>query len=609
MRLATVRRVRRGRLSEIAVCTFLMLVFLVAAAQAPAAEGSSPDPDSGVALRVGWTVEPDNLNPFAGYSVELYRLNYDCLVGWEPGDLQPRPELATSWESSADGKVWTFHLREGVRWQDGVPFTADDVKFTFDYIIDNGMIYFTPYTDYIEEVEVVDPHTVRFVCSKPKANMLGMLVFILPKHIWSRIDPEKAATSYQNDPPVVGTGPFQIVKWERGSYVELKANKDYWRGAPKVDKVLFEYYTNADTMAADVQSGHLQAAWGIPPAAMGKLNASGDVAAIGAAFNGFTALFPNCYDSSDSLGNPVLRDPAFRRAFNWAVDRAKIVQLAHQGYARPATSRFPPDYYAKDMDYHWEPPASQAYTFDLAKASQLLAAAGYPLKGGVRLDKQGAPISLRLFARSNSATDQVTAKLIAGWFEQLGLRIKLSVVDEGYLMNAIYNFRGATYAPDYDLFVWYGSSDPDPNFALAASTEAQIGGWGVSGWVNPEYELLYLQQATTVDPQARLRLVHEMQALVDRESVSIALTHPEWLEAYNDKQWAGWVKSPATNGGVIYNWYSIDSYLSVHPTSEAGAADGSDVPVWPFAVAAAAVALTTVTLIRVKRRSRAETAD
>lgn len=609
MRLATVRRVRRRRLSEIAVCTFLMLVFLAPAAHAAAAEGSSPDPDSGVVLRVGWTVEPDSLNPFAGYSVELYHLNYDCLVGWNPGDLQPRPELATSWESSADGKQWTFHLRKGVRWQDGVPFTADDVKFTFDYIIDNSMAYFTSYTDYIEEVEVVDPHTVRFVCSKPKANMLGMLVYILPEHIWSRIDPEKAATSYQNDPPVVGTGPFQIVNWDKGSYVELKANKSYWRGAPKVDKVLFEYYTNADTMAADVQSGHLQAAWGIPPADMGKLNASGDVAAIGGAFNGFTMLAFNCSDSPDSLGNPVLRDSAFRQALDWAVDREKIVQLAHQGYARPATSILPPDYYAKDVDYHWEPPAGLARTFDLAKAGELLTAAGYPLKDGVRLDKQGAPISLRLLARSNTATDQVAAKLIAGWFEQLGLRIDLSVVDEGYLMNAIYNYKGATYAPDYDTFVWYGSSDPDPNYVLSTFTAAQIGGWGVSNWVDPEYERLYSRQATTVDPQARLPLVHEMEALLYRDSVILSLTYPEWLQAYDDKQWAGWVKSPATNGGVIYNWYSIDSYLSVHPTSGAGAADGSDTPVWPFAVAAVVVALTAVTLIRVKRRSRAETAD
>ncbi len=94
---------------------------------------ASPAADK-IVLHVGWTAEPDNLNPMIGYetsALEIFHLNYDYLVGFRASDLQPTPELATSWEHSPDGKVWTFKLREGVKWQDGEPFTADDVVFTF----------------------------------------------------------------------------------------------------------------------------------------------------------------------------------------------------------------------------------------------------------------------------------------------------------------------------------------------------------------------------------------------------------------------------------------------------------------------------------------------
>ena len=141
--------------------------------------------------------------------------------------------------------------------------------------------------------------------------------------------------------------------------------------------------------------------------------------------NGFDELGFNCYTLGPSRGNPVLKDVKFRQALNWAVDKAKIVSLAYGGHARPGTTVITPDYY-KDPDWHWQPPADQLYGFDLAKAGQLLDAAGYPLKNGVRVDKQGKPISLRLWARAESTTSQNVGRLLSGWFRQLGLKITSS---------------------------------------------------------------------------------------------------------------------------------------------------------------------------------------
>ncbi len=264
-----------------------------------AAASPTPSASSGaLILHVGWTTEPDNLNPFIGYessALEIFHLNYDFLVGFRAGDLQPQPELATSWSHSPDGKTWIFHLRRGVTWQDGAPFTARDVVFTYETIIKDQASNFTTYTGFIKDVVALDDHTVRFDCTSPKANMLGMVVYILPAHVWSKVSAKTLASSYPNDPPLVGTGPFQTVQWVKGNYVRLVANKHYWRGAPKIDEIIFQYYTNSDTMASDLKAGRLQLAWDIPQAQVASTNGRDGLTAYGGVLNGFDELGFNCY--------------------------------------------------------------------------------------------------------------------------------------------------------------------------------------------------------------------------------------------------------------------------------------------------------------------------
>jgi len=306
----------------------------------------------------------------------------------------------------------------------------------------------------------------------------------------------------------VGTGPFQVVEWKRGDFVRAVANKDYWRGAPKVDEVVWSLYKNADTMAADLKSGTIQVAWDIPQAQFKPLDATPDLTAIGGVLNGFDHMGCNCYAGKASLGNPVLKDSKFRQALNWAIDRQKIVDIGYFGHASPATSIIRAGYYKPPIDYHWQPAASELYTYDPAKAEAALDAAGYKDTNGDGVREfQGKPIVLRLFARSQSATDQRVGKLITGWLDAIGLKIDLQVIDEAAMTDKIYNFKGNTFAPDYDLFLWYWYSDPDPSFLLSVLTTKQIGDWSDTQWSNAEYDKLYYQQQTTIDPEARKQLI------------------------------------------------------------------------------------------------------
>ena len=246
----------RRRLRVMLAVFLLLLAAGLSLGIGGALAGGSPSPAaSGGALRVkfGTTFDADNLNPFVGYSgtsYEIFHLNYDFLVVYAT-DLSPLPELATSWDTSPDGKVWTFHLRHGVTWQDGEPFTAADVVFTYMYIIKNDLTAFTSYTNNIQKVEALDDFTVKMTCGKPKANMLRLWIPILPEHIWSKVPGDKAGKDYLNKPPIVGTGPFQVVKFVAGSYVKLVKNPYYWEeGKPAIDQLVLSLYSNPDTLLA-----------------------------------------------------------------------------------------------------------------------------------------------------------------------------------------------------------------------------------------------------------------------------------------------------------------------------------------------------------------------
>ena len=589
----------------------LLVTVLLATTSVAAADGASPTPGTKSVLRIGWLENPDNLNPFVSITAsacEIYRLNYDFLVGYDAATLLPKPEFAQSWSHSPDGLVWTFKIRPGMKWQDGQPATARDVAFTFNYIIKNNLTNFTSYTDTIVRVEAPNDTTAVFYCSKPKANILAMWVPIVPEHIWSKVSPKAAANSFRNNPPIIGSGPFQTVEVKKSQYVRMVANKTYWRGAPKIDEIIFELYTNADSMATDLKLGNLDGAVGMQAAQFKSLRTASGITVNQGAATTFTELGMNCYDSPNSKGNPVLLDQRFREALNWAVDRKKIVDLAFTGLATVGSSISLPG-----SPWRWEPPADQAFTYDPEKAKAILDEAGYKdINGdGYRDTKDGKQLTLRLLATTDIREDQMAGVLITGFLKNIGIRVKYSVVDSGVLLNAQYNYEGKTYAPDYDLYVWVWTSDVDPNWPLSIYTPQQIEGYNDCLWTDPVYTKLFTQQSQELDPQKRLEIVYKMQEIFYKGAAYAVLAYPFQLEAYNTAKWEGWSKSPAKAGSVVENLFNIDNYLNVKPRiAEVKGGGLSAGTIAGIVIAAAAVAAgAAVLVVRMRRRGgRAEEA-
>jgi peptide/nickel transport system substrate-binding protein len=603
------------RVSVVLLVLSLALLAALALAGGAAASASPAAGGEKTILRVGWVQDIDNLNPFIGIQGNdymLWHLNYDFLVGFDAKTLQPRPELATAWETSPDGLEWTFTIRSDSTWQDGVPVTARDVAFTFNYIVDNQLLNLATYTSGITKAEAIDDTHVKIFTSAPKANMLRMVVPILPEHIWSKISGKAAASSYQNSPPIIGNGPFQVVEWKKGKYARLVANPDYWGGKPKVDEVIFQLYTNPDTMASDLKLGTIDGALDVPPAQFKPLSATEGITANNATSWRFIEIGMNCYDDPASMGNPVLLDPEFRKAVNWAVDRQKVVDVAYQGYATIGSTLIVP--YSK---YHWEPPAESMFTYNAAKAIELLDAAGYKdVDGdGFRETKDGEPLSLRFYATADSPENQTAGKLITGWLKDVGVKLQFQVMDAGALIDAQYNYKGDTYAPDYDLFIWYWTQDVEPNFQMDIYTPQQIEGWNDCLWTDPEYTKLNAQQAQTIDEAARIPIVQQMQQIFYDAAPYAILAYPYQLEAYNTAKWAGWVHVPGDatggqQGAVLYSYNNIDTYRFVEPVTATAATTESGSAVnwqWILIGVGGVVIILVVVWLVMRRRSRSET--
>jgi peptide/nickel transport system substrate-binding protein len=548
---------------------------------------SSPAPGK-TTLRVGWTIGPDNLSPFIGVetaSSEVLLIAYDRLFGMG-FDGRPNAQLAAELPTtenggiSADGKTWTVKIRPGAKWQDGQPLTAKDVAFSYNVIIDNGLTSFLQAVKDIKKAVALDDTTVQFTMSAPKADMLYVYVYIIPEHIWGQVKPATLERSYVNKLPIVGSGPFQITEFKSGDYTKLVRNPDYWGnsvpewGRPKVDEIIFQAYTNPDTMTQDLLAGTVDAAQGVPSAQFPGLQSNPDLKAISYNFINWDYIDYNSYDSPDSKGNPVLRDPAFRVALDYAIDRDKIVSLVYNGRAAPGYTMITTNTW-RDPDFHWEPPAGVKRPFDIAKGNALLDAAGYKDTNGdgIREDKKGRPISLRLWALADSTSTQAEGKLITGWFQQLGLKIVFEVVDNGAASDAMYAWSGNVPAPDYDMILWFWDGYNDPGSTLQCFTTSQIGYWNEVYWSNAEFDRLCEQQSVELDPQKRAALIYRMQEVMYAENPQNVLTYFDYLQAVNVKKWTGWTPYYNAQGPVFYSSLPKD-YINIAPRASAGEANG-----------------------------------
>ena len=359
-----------------------------------------------------------------------------------------------------------------------------------------------------------------------------------------------------------------MVQSKSGDFTRLVPNPDYWRGKPHLDELLFITYTNADTMVQDLKAGVIDGAIGVPPAQFKSLG-SASITTVPATAWGFTQLSFNCYDSPDSKGNPVLLDPRFRQALQYAVDRDAIASLAFGGYMDPGGTLVPP--YSV---YHWEPPSDQAYTFDPEKTKAMLDAAGYKdVDGdGFRETQAGQAAHAAALRRQRGAGRR--RRVQARRRVAQGRRAEDPPGDAGPRRTHLGTCgatSGATFTPDYDIMLYYWAFPYDPQTVLGLLTPGQVGAWSDTSWTDPTYTKLFDQQSRELDQTKRIALVQQLQQIAYEASPYVIFGYQQQLEAYDSADWQGYVAAPSGfkgyPGAVLQDPAQVDTYIDLQPAT------------------------------------------
>jgi peptide/nickel transport system substrate-binding protein len=566
------------------VVALLGALVLATAAVSPATAASSGKSS----FTVAFTGEVDNLNPFLGVeanSYEMWALTYDYLTNYSMKDMSPRPGLATSWDTSADGRTWTFHMRDGVKWSDGKPLTAADVAFTYNRVLHGEVeaVNWSTYLNSVTSVTAPDPHTVVLKLSKPNAVLPLLPIPIVPEHVWKTVS-EKEMKSYKAQPvngkPVVGSGPYRLVSGTAGgSTYRFERNPHYWGGTPHVDEVNFRIFKSDDPAVQALIKGEVDYVNDITPLQVKALQGRKGITA----HNGISPLFEEIGFNTGAVdtktgkpigdGNPAVRDPRFRHALGYALDLNRIVRSAFQGAGEPGSTIVPTAY----PNYHWEPPKGQAFTFDLAKAGRLLDQAGYKKAAdGLRTMPDGSPLgTLRLYARSTVKASIDTMDFFKEWLGDLGIKSTVTAMDTSKLSDVI-------LSGDYDAFQWDWFVEPDPDSILSDMTCDQRGGSSDSWYCNKTYDALYKAQNGEMDHAKRVADVKRMQQILFKDSPYLVTAYTTTGEALRSDRFACFQPQPDP-GGVWLVQYGSRNYVSMRPADQAGNCDGVASAVRPAA--------------------------
>jgi len=430
-------------------------------------------------------------------------------------------------------------MNEGMTWHDGEPITSADPVFTYNFIIENEIAAYVNFVTGVDHAEVVDDSTYKVVCSTPVANLLTLWIPCLPEHVWGEMSAREASLKFQNDPPCIGSGPWQVVEWKRDDYLRMEAYDGFHLGRAKPDEVMFVVYQNGDTMVQDFKAGRLDAIYMFPPAQFDSLKATEGVETIEYPFWNWDYVGFNCYEGS-SGGHPALRDKEFRSALEYAIDRDKILENAYTDHGWVGYTFLPPETW-HDPDYAWAPSGDVARGFDPDKAGQILDDAGYPDSDGdgVR-EYQGKPIRLRLWADQETPEAARACKLIAGWWKAVGIDVEFTVQDQGVYFDSIWGYKGDTFHPDFDAYYWEWDGYFDPGQTLTCFTTDQIEGWNEFSWANDEFQRLDDLQAKEMDADQRAEYIHQMQEVMYADCPCIVTVHPFKLQSYRTDRWDGW---------------------------------------------------------------------
>jgi len=503
-------------------------------------------------LRIAMVSNPKTLNPLLStqeFETMAETFVFDPLVATDPEghDHPVLAEVVPTLENggiSKDGLTITYHLRHNVRWQDNVPFTSRDVRFSISAIMNpNTAVSSRHGYDDIASVATPDAYTVILHLKRPFAPAVHTFFansdspyMVLPAHLlehYSSLD----GIPFNSHP--IGTGPFRFVKWIRGDRIEYVANDDYFLGKPKLRRIILHIIPDENTITNELRSHEIDWFVQATPRTYPQIKGLPGIDVRLAAFNGSDSIQIN-------VTKPPLNDARVRRAIGFAIDKRELVDKVTFGTTVPAKEDIPAFMWAYD-------PTAGEDSRDLPKARALLDAAGWKMGADGIRHRNGVPLSFDLAYRIETVTDRDRGVLVVAMLHDAGIDAQL----KGYNTATLYAPIGQNGIMSSGHFQaaltdWYAGVDPDDSTQLLCDQQPP-NGWNWSRYCSPAMDAEQKMALTHYDLATRKAAYSKIEHLLAEDAPFVYLWWPRQIEAINDD-----LKNFRPNGTIedwnAYQW-------------------------------------------------------
>lgn len=526
-----------GKLKPIFIIILLAALFTTGCAKK-----SDNSPVSGGTIVIGYLYEPQLLNPllddYAATSdvVEPILPNFFTItpdMNYELDILEKEPTVENGGISPEPFKI-TYHIKKAASWNDGKPITSEDVKFTWQTVMNDKweVISRTGY-DMIEKIETPDQKTAVVTFKQPYAawkELWSGVNYIYPKHVLDGQDINKV----WNRKITVSGGPYMFKEWKQGQ-ITLVKNDKYWGDKPNLDKLIFKYSDDSDTLVTQLKSGevdivNLQAS----PGMVDKLKKQRSITVKNRAGIRIEALGFN-------VQKPPLNDPNIRKAIGYSVDREKLIKAVMKDSAPLLQSIIVPD--QKELFV----PAWSKYRKDVKKAAELLQNSGYKKGASGYFEKNGKKLSLTISTTSGVPHREQIEQILQSELKDIGIDLVIKNTDPDTLYGTW--FANGDY--EISLSGWEASPDPSSNKDLFSGSQMAPEGQNVMRYSNETVTRLLDEQDSKIDPKERADMNKKIQELVAEDIPVLPLSQPYAILAFDDS-----LKGPDVNAtieGMLWN--------------------------------------------------------
>ncbi|WP_141604519.1 ABC transporter substrate-binding protein [Terrilactibacillus laevilacticus] len=491
----------------------LVMIFSLALAGCSSNKKSSSGGNSGNTLIYGRGADTTSLDPAVvtdGESFKVTKNIFDTLVDYKGQTTDIEPSLAESWDISKDGLTYTFHLKKGIKFQDGTNFNADAVVYNFNRWMNgkaSGKFAYYPSMfggfkgdkgHIINSVTATDSSTVVFKLKNPSAPFLKDLA-MTPFAISSPAAIKKYGKDYGTK-AAVGTGPFKFKSWEKNNTITLVKNSKYFKkGEPKLDSIIFKVIPDNSSRLNALKNGEIDLMDGVNPSDLEGLKGNSSLKVfyrppMNVAYYGF------------NVTKKPFNNPKVRQALSYAVDKQSLIDAFYNGDAVKAKNPIPSNF----LGYN---DSIQDYNFDLKKAKQLLKEAGYPNGFSSELWTMTNP-------RDYMPSPEKTAEALQANFKKIGVNLKIVTVEWSSYLDKLTKGQ----APSY-LMGWIGDNGDPDNFLYTLLDKDAIGSNNFSYYDNEKLHKVLLQAQAETDENKRADLYKQAQVIIHNDAPWVPLVH------------------------------------------------------------------------------------